>query len=285
MKLVTMRIGNGSAAARIDGDRVVELSDGDVGTLLNRENWRDVAEREGYRDHALNEVELLAPVPVPTKVICVGLNYRSHVEEMGRPIPDHPTLFAKFADALVGPRDAIVLPQDAAQADWEGELALVIGKPVRRADSREARAAIAGFMVMNDITMRDWQHRTTQWLQGKTFENTTPIGPALVTPDEVDWAENLTLDCLVDGNLMQSGRTSDLIFTPVQIIQYISQITTLRPGDVIATGTPSGVAAGRAQEVPYLQPGQLVETRIGGLGELVNRCVREPAAPVLRASE
>jgi acylpyruvate hydrolase len=194
---------------------------------------------------------------------------------MGRKRPEYPTLFAKFAGSLVGARDDIVLPAAAERVDWEAELAFVIGRRARHVRGREAEAAIAGFTVFNDVSARDWQSRTTQYLQGKTFEHTTPVGPALVTSDELDGALGLRITCEVDGRLMQDATTAELIFAPAEIVSYVSQVITLEPGDLIATGTPAGVGDGRDPKV-YLQPGQVVRTAIEGVGELINRCVMEP---------
>jgi acylpyruvate hydrolase len=160
--------------------------------------------------------------------------------------------------------------------DWEVELAFVIGRPVRRATGPDAAAAIAGFCVLNDVSMRDWQFRTQQFLQGKTWEGSTPVGPALVTPDEVPGGTepDVLLTCEVDGQVMQKARTSDLLFPPEELVAYISTIVTLEPGDLVATGTPAGVGAGRNPPV-FLQPGQVVRTAIEAVGELLNRCVRD----------
>ncbi|MBP2472302.1 acylpyruvate hydrolase [Crossiella equi] len=218
----------------------------------------------------------LAPViPRPGKLLCVGLNYRTHILEMGRPIPEHPTLFAKFADALVGPTDDIDLAPESAQVDWEAELAVVIGSPVRRADEDQAAKAIAGFTVLNDVTMRDWQFRTREWLQGKTFEATTPLGPVLVTPDELPGGvrPELAIRCTVNGEVVQEANTGDLVFDPVTLVRYLSTILTLHPGDVIATGTPGGV--GHARTPPrYLADGDVLGTEIEHLGQLVNTARR-----------
>jgi acylpyruvate hydrolase len=251
----------------------VLLDHSDVGALLAAGAWRGVAGADGPRI-ALDGAVLAPVVPNPRKIVCLGMNYRSHIEEMGREAPTAPTLFGKYARSLVGPRDPIVLPPESQQPDWEVELAFVIGTEVRRATGADAAAAIAGFTVLNDVSMRDWQFRTMQFLQGKTWERTTPAGPALVTPDELPGATapDVALTCEVDGAVMQEGRTSDLLFGPEEIVAYISTIITLEPGDLIATGTPSGVGAGREPPV-FLQPGQVVRTAIEGVGELVNRCV------------
>lgn len=271
MRLVTVRRPDGTRAARVDGDTAVELDAVDVGRLLEHPDWRERAETGDGPHHRLADCDLAPVVPRPGKIICVGLNYRAHIAEMGRDVPAYPTLFAKFADALVGARDPVVLDPSSAAADWEGELAVVIGRPVRHGDDAAAGAAIAGFTVINDVTMRDWQYRTTQWLQGKTFEQTTPLGPALVTPDELPGGTRprLTLRTMVDGRTVQEADTADLVFDPVTLVGYLSRIVTLRPGDVIATGTPGGV--GHAGVPPrYLTDGSVLVTEISGLGRQEN---------------
>jgi acylpyruvate hydrolase len=270
VRLLTVRGPGGTRAARLEGERVVEVDPPyeDGGALLAAGALDAVGSGP-----PLDGADVAPVVTKPSKIICLGLNYRSHIEEMGGEPPSHPTLFAKFASSLIGARDPIALPADSAMVDWEAELAFVIGTRVRHADSEEALAAIAGYTILNDVSMRDWQWRTSQWLQGKTWEGSTPVGPALVTPDEVDNASDLLLRCEVDGELMQEARTSDLLFGPADIVSYVSTITTLEPGDLISTGTPAGVGAGRQPPV-FLQPGQVVRTTIEGLGELVNECVK-----------
>ncbi|GAA0935246.1 fumarylacetoacetate hydrolase family protein [Pseudonocardia zijingensis] len=267
MKLATLRTPAGTRAARVDGSTATEIGSPDVGTLLAEPGWRDRAAAAGGPVHDLGSAELAPVVPRPGKIFCVGLNYRSHILEMGRELPEHPTLFAKFADALVGPADPVALDPASAAVDWEAELAVVIGAPVRRASEAEAQAAIAGFAVLNDVTMRDWQYRGVQWLQGKTFEATTPLGPYLVTPDELPGGTRPELDlhCAVDGDTVQSANTADLVFDPVALVAYVSRIVTLRPGDVIATGTPGGVGHARDPK-RYLTDGAVLTTEIQGLG-------------------
>ncbi len=217
-----------------------------------------------------------APVVThPGKIICQGLNYRSHILEMGHELPTHPTLFAKFREALIGAHDDIALPADSQQVDWEAELALVIGTTIRRATADEAAAAIAGFTVANDVSMRDWQHRSLEWLQGKTWEHATPVGPWLVSPDETGGVDpDLAIRCEVDGVVRQDARTTDLVFSTVDLVAYASQFVTLEPGDLLLTGTPAGVGHGMRPPV-YLRPGQVVRTAIEGVGELHNRCAAE----------
>lgn len=209
----------------------------------------------------------------------MGLNYRTHLRELGRQEPTAPTLFAKFANALIGPEDPIVLPPESEQVDWEAELACVIGQRVRRVNRQQAAQAIAGYTVANDVSMRDWQWRTPQWLAGKTFDASTPVGPHLVTPDELGGEPghpDLTLTCEVDGEVVQEASTADLLFSPADVVAYISIIMTLEPGDLVLTGTPGGVGASRDPQV-FLRVGTVVRTRIGRIGELVNQCVQESA--------
>jgi acylpyruvate hydrolase len=272
MRLATIRTEYGTTAARLDGDVLVPLEAGDVGELLAASI--EGRPSDGEAPVLAAQADFAPVVPRPGKIICVGLNYRSHILETGRQLPDYPTLFAKFADTLLGARDDLLLPSVSERVDWEAELGVVIGRPVHRATPAEAAAAIAGYTVVNDVSMRDWQRRTMQWLAGKAFERSTPAGPYLVTPDEVGDAADLEVRCEVDGVVMQQSRTSDLLFSPADIAAYASQIVTLQPGDLIVTGTPSGVGDARKPPV-YLQPGNVLRTWIEGLGECVNRCVAE----------
>jgi acylpyruvate hydrolase len=274
MRLATIRRPDGTtAAARLDGDELVLLPYPDVVALLSEPGWQEAAASADGERVALAGADL-APTVRPAKVICVGLNYRSHIEEMGRGFPDHPTLFGKFPDTLTGPYDDLVVPAVSGEVDWEVELGVIIGRPARRVDEAEAAACIAGYTVVNDISMRDWQWRTTQWDQGKNFEASTPVGPFLVTGDEIGDAADLEVACRVDGETMQIARTCDLLFNPAAIVSYASQFTTLRPGDLIATGTPGGVGAGRDPKV-FLAPGQVLETAIEGIGACRNLMVED----------
>lgn len=274
MRFATIRTDQGTTAARLDGDVLVPLDAADVGEMLA--GGGPGRPREGARPEPAAEADFAPVVTRPGKVICVGLNYRAHILETGRELPEYPTLFAKFADTLLGPRDDLVLPSVSDRVDWEVELGVVIGRPVYRATPAQAAAAIAGYTVVNDVSMRDWQARTLQWLQGKMFEHSTPAGPYLVTPDEVGDAADLEVRCEVDGAVMQQSRTSDLLFKPAEIVAYASQAITLKPGDLIATGTPGGVGNARKPPV-YLRPANVLRTWIEGLGECVNHCVAEKA--------
>jgi len=275
MRFVTVRQSGGttSAAELIDG--VARLLDApDVGALITlRAQGRDVA-TVGELD--ADSLDLAPVVTAPGKIICVGANYRAHLAEMGVDVPDYPTLFAKYAESLIGPYDDIALPAMSHAMDWEAELAYVIGTEIRRGTEAQARDAIAGYTVTNDITARDVQFRTMQWLQGKTFEATNPLGPALVTPDEIDHAGDLEITCTVNGHVMQSSRTADMVFSPASVVAYLSHILTLRPGDLILGGTPSGV--GHARKPPVaLEADDVVATSIESIGTLTNVCVREAA--------
>jgi 2-keto-4-pentenoate hydratase/2-oxohepta-3-ene-1,7-dioic acid hydratase in catechol pathway len=281
MKLATVRVDGTTRAVRAGGDVLVDLGVSDVGELLGHGDWAARANRATPRSEATFAAagaDYAPVVPRPSKVICVGLNYRTHIGEMGRSLPEHPTLFAKFADALVGARDDIVRPDETDELDWEAELALIVGSSVRRARRAAAGQAIAGFTVLNDITCRDWQFRTREWLQGKTWDSSTPVGPYLVTPDELPGGVRpaLGLRLLVDGEVMQSGSTADLLFDPVALVEYVSTIVRLRPGDIMATGTPGGVGHARTPQ-RFLTGGETVVTQIQGLGRLENRVVKESA--------
>ena len=274
MRFATIRTGDGTSAARLDGDILVPLDAADVGELLAAGDQGPGRPREGAAPVPVAEADFAPVVPWPSKVICVGLNYRAHIAETGRELPEYPTLFAKFADSLLGARDALILPSVSERVDWEAELGVIIGRPLYRATPEQAAAAIAGYTVVNDVSMRDWQRRTSQFLQGKMFEHSTPAGPYLVTPEEAGNAADLEIRCEVDGMVMQRARTSDLLFGSAEIAAYASQVITLQPGDLIATGTPGGVGDARKPPV-YLRPGNVLRTWIEGLGECVNQCVAE----------
>ena len=275
MKLATIRRRSSTRAVRLDDDRLVDLGLPDVGSLLTTPDWRTIAAQAAGTTYDLEGADFAPVVPHPSKVICVGQNYTDHIKEMGHEPPSHPTLFPKFADSLIGANDDIVKPAETDALDWEVELAVVIGKQVRRADDAAAEAAIGGFTVMNDISVRDWQFRTTEWTQGKIWDSSTPVGPYLVTPDEVGGVRPaLQVTTEVDGKVMQSDNTATLLFDPVYLVKYISTIITLRPGDLIATGTPAGVGHARDPKV-YLLGGETVTTRIDGLGACTNQIVKE----------
>ncbi|QFQ95688.1 fumarylacetoacetate hydrolase family protein [Streptomyces phaeolivaceus] len=278
MRLATVRLADGyetTTVARQEGQELVLLPYADVGALLAcGDRWREWAARDGERV-PLADASLAPLVPHPNKIVCLGLNYATHIKEMGRPTPTHPTLFAKFDGSLVGARDDIHMPSVSDDLDWEAELGVVIGRPGRRIAREAALDHVAGYTVVNDVTVRDWQHRTREFLSGKTFEATTPVGPLLVTPDELPpGASGLTISCAVDGHVTQKSNTADLLFDVAEIIAYVSTIITLLPGDLICTGTPGGVGAGRDPKV-FLRPGQELVTTVEGIGELRNTVVKD----------
>jgi acylpyruvate hydrolase len=215
---------------------------------------------------------LLAPIDLESKFFCIGLNYYSHMEEANLPKPQHPIVFAKFPSVLIGPTDDVLLPNTTKMIDWETELSVVIGRRLREADVEQAADAIGGFTVANDVSGRDYQLHESQWIPGKNFESSTPVGPWIVTVDELGPNPDLALTTRVDGVVRQDGRTTDQIFTPAEVVAYISEFITLEPGDIIATGTCAGV--GHCMSPPvYLGDDQVLESAIEGVGTLTNRCV------------
>jgi len=275
MHLVTVRTESGTRAGRVEGSEIVLLDHDDVRGVIEAEDGiTAVTDLDGER-MSLAEASLAPVIPKPDKIICVGVNYADHVAEMGRTPPEAPTYFAKFARALAGPHDDLVLPDPdhTSHIDWECELAVIIGSPVRHATtSEDALAGIAGYAVLNDVSCRDWQRRTSQFLGGKTWESLTPLGPALVTKDEVGDGSGLNISTTVDGVVKQESNTDHLIFNVIDVVKDLSRILTLDPGDVIATGTPGGVGAARTPP-EWLAPGRTMITTIEGVGQLVNTCV------------
>lgn len=272
MKLATLRTaGQGTTAALATGaGAYVALPASEVGELLARPDWRElVLEAVAAPGRAILEagdVHYAPLLPRAGKVICCGLNYGDHIQEMGRELPEYPTLFAKYADTLVGANDTIEV-RGSDRVDWEAELAVVVGSKLFRADEEQAGAAIAGYTVANDVSMRDWQNRTLQWFQGKAFDATTPVGPVLVTPDEVGGTFEVV--GYVNGDVVQKGNTGTLVFGPAKLLSYISQFTTLRPGDLVLTGTPGGVGMGMTPP-RFLNDGDVLATEITGIGRLEN---------------
>jgi 2-keto-4-pentenoate hydratase/2-oxohepta-3-ene-1,7-dioic acid hydratase in catechol pathway len=255
-----------SAGAGVEA--VLAAGPGDTRALIERA-------RRGASRLPLADLQLLAPVPKPSKIFAVGLNYADHIAEAGLPVPETPTIFAKYPNTIVGPRDPIQRPRVSADLDYEGELAVVIGQRCRHVPSERAADVIGGYFVLNDVTVRDWQKLTPQWTMGKSFDTHAPTGPWLTLPDAVD-AGDLAIRTLVNGELRQQSNTRELVIDPHELIAFISQAVTLEPGDIIATGTPGGV--GFLMDPPrYLAAGDEVRVEIDGLGVLVNEVVDEPA--------
>jgi 2,4-didehydro-3-deoxy-L-rhamnonate hydrolase len=217
----------------------------------------------------LAEVRLLAPVPRPGKIICVGLNYRDHAKETGAAIPSEPILFSKFASSVVGPGADVLVPPESDEVDYEAELAVVIGRRASRVAAADALGHVAGYACANDVSSRSLQFLSGQWLLGKAIDTFLPLGPYLVTADDVPDPQALGIRCLVNGEPRQSSNTGEMVFSVAELIAYASRTITLEPGDVLVTGTPAGV--GMAADPPrYLRDGDRVRVEIDGLGELEN---------------
>jgi len=272
MKLATVYLDGRTVVARIDGSRATLLDAfRDVGDLLTQGGLPHAGSAEGASLDVAN-LQFAPVVMNPGKIVCVGLNYRTHILEMKRELPEYPVLFAKFSDSLLAAGDTIPLPPESNEVDWEGELAVIIGSTVRRADDATAAEAIAGYSVANDVSFRDWQFRTREWLQGKAWDASLPLGPVMATPEEIPDEAYVTTH--VNGVEKQRGDIHDLVHSPVDLVRYISTITTLRPGDVIITGTPGGVGHARTP-AEYLKPGDVVSVTIDGIGTLENPVARE----------
>ncbi len=216
---------------------------------------------------AVEGVELLPPLPDPDKIVCIGLNYRSHAAEAGIDPPDHPTFFAKFRNALAPPGATVSLPAASEKVDYEAEVAFVVGRRCRDVPPDEALDAIAGYMLLNDLSARDLQFATPQWMPGKVFDGSAPCGPAIVTPDEAGPADAISFALDLNGERMQEASTSDLIFSVAELVARLSRWMTLEPGDIVSTGTPSGVGSVREPRV-WLKPGDEIVISSPTLGEL-----------------
>jgi 2-keto-4-pentenoate hydratase/2-oxohepta-3-ene-1,7-dioic acid hydratase in catechol pathway len=222
----------------------------------------------------LHSVKLMPPILRPPEFLGIGLNYRNHIEEAGLPIPSVPTVFNKQISCIVGPKDDVVLPRVSAQLDYEGELGLVVGSAARRLSRDAAAAAIFGYVVVNDLSVRDWQFRSPTVTLGKSFDTHGPIGPWIVTADEVPNVESLSIITTVNGDIRQRGRIADMIFGCSEVVAFLSEVMTLQPGTVITTGTPAGVGLFR-RPPEYLRAGDLVIVDIPGVGRLENRVVAD----------
>lgn len=222
----------------------------------------------------LSDVRLLAPIPLPRKFICVGLNYLDHAKESGAEIPKIPTIFNKFATAVIGPGENIVLPKVSNSPDYEGEFAVIVGRGGRHVSADKWRDHVFGYTIVNDVSARDYQRATTQWLMGKTFDTFGAIGPWIITADEVSDPHSLEIKTTINGEVLQHSNTRELIFKVPDLIAFLSSVFTLQPGDIISTGTPSGV--GFARNPPrWLREGDEVTISVSGIGELTNSVVAE----------
>jgi 2-keto-4-pentenoate hydratase/2-oxohepta-3-ene-1,7-dioic acid hydratase in catechol pathway len=275
VKLTSFRRPDGTPSfGRVEGDTVIDLGDShaDLKSVLT-----SLAGLTDGPRHALADVALLPVVPNPSKVLCVGHNYESHRQETGRAKVDHPSIFTRFADTLVGAGQPIVRPRASTSLDFEGELAVIIGRGGRAIPEERALEHVAGYACFNDASVRDWQWHTSQFTPGKNFPGTGALGPWLVTPDEAGDLAEVRVTTRLNGEVVQDQPIGDMIFPVARIIAYVSSFTPLAPGDVIATGTPGGVGAKR-QPPLWMKPGDRVEVSIGPVGTLSNPVVDEDAA-------
>jgi acylpyruvate hydrolase len=260
-------------AVAIDGDRATPLRGvTEIGRDTPASLLRDPPLGDGSLP--LDALSFRPIVPQPSKVLCIGLNYLAHIQETQRDESDYPVLFTKFATSLTGPYDPIPLPPESQAVDYEGELVVVIGETARRVARDRALQAVAGYAVGNDVTMRDYQYKTHQWLQGKAWDASTPVGPWMVSADELGEPTGLTLRTTVNGQVVQEASTDLMIFDVATLVSVISEFTTLSPGDLILTGTPSGVGFRREPQL-LLGDGDVVAVEIERVGRIENRMVRE----------
>jgi len=276
MRLVTYRSGRGPRAGLLRDDAVVDVWDAlggpgsSVRDLLGGDRLGDAAEVPAAEGLALHEVELLPPIPDPEKIVCIGLNYRAHAAEAGIDPPTSPTFFAKFRNALTAPGATVALPEASDKVDFEAEVAFVVGRRCASIPVDEAADCIMGYMLFNDLSARDLQFATPQWMPGKVFDGSAPCGPALVSPDEALADGAVSFSLTLNGEEMQAASTSDLIFSPPDLVARLSRLMTLEPGDIVATGTPSGVGSTRDPRV-FLQPGDGIAISSPTLGRLETR--------------
>jgi 2-keto-4-pentenoate hydratase/2-oxohepta-3-ene-1,7-dioic acid hydratase in catechol pathway len=277
MRIVTYRSDRGERAGVLREEGVVDVwdrLDGDgssVRDLLASDRLDEVQEvADSGADLQLEQVELMPPIPDPEKIICIGLNYRAHAEEAGIEAPDTPTFFAKFRNALVPAGASVPLPAASNKVDFEAEVAFVVGRRCAALDESEAEGCVAGYMLLNDLSARDLQFATPQWIPGKVFDGSAPCGPALVTPDEALADGPISFALTLNGEVMQEASTDDLIFGVSQLVAHLSRLMTLEPGDIVSTGTPSGVGSTRDPRV-WLKPADEIAISSPTLGLLETR--------------
>jgi acylpyruvate hydrolase len=255
------------------------LRGGEASMAAGRRALRFVEERLAMEDaaglwHFVSDVDILAPILRPGKVVCVGLNYRSHLAEIGEPTPEYPILFHKSVTSIIGHGQAIVLPRVSRHVDYEGELAVVIGRRGKYISEENAISYVAGYTCANDVSAHDIEFRTSQWTSGKMLDTFCPLGPVLLTGDEAPDPGSLCLKTVLNGQTVQEASTSDMVFSVPFLISYISSLATLEPGDVILTGTPAGIGCNRSPQV-FLQAGDRISVQIDGIGTLTNPVVAE----------
>lgn len=271
MKLASFNVSGRATYGAVTDDGVAEASAafrqkfGSLRSVLDADAEDELGDNLVVDSAA--EIEFLPPVPNPDKILCVGVNYRPHIEEMGRQVPEHPVVFTRFAGSLVGHDRPILRPLVSEQFDFEGELAVVIGKRTRHVSREQALEHVAGYCCFMDGSVRDWQRHTMQFTPGKNFDRSGSIGPCIVTTDEIPDPSVLELTTRVNGELMQRGKLAELVFDVPKLIEYCSTFSELLPGDIIATGTPGGVGAARTPPV-WLKHGDIVEVDIENIGVL-----------------
>jgi 2-keto-4-pentenoate hydratase/2-oxohepta-3-ene-1,7-dioic acid hydratase in catechol pathway len=279
MKLVSFSAADGKVrpgALLAEGNLVVDLSAAGHADALSVIAAGVIAiDKPGaYPGHKLDQVRLHAPLANPPRLFAIGLNYREHAIESKLPFPDFPVVFFKLQTAIVGPGEAIVLPKNSNEPDYEAELAFVIGKGGFRIPASAWREHVYGYTIINDVSARDIQRSTTQWSMSKSFPTFCPMGPAIVTADEIADPHQLAIGLSIDGEVLQNSTTSELLFKIPALIEYLSSIAPLLPGDIVSTGTPSGVGMGRTPK-RWLKPGENVTVTIHGLGSLTNPVIAE----------
>jgi acylpyruvate hydrolase len=267
------------AEFRVPSDLLGLLRGGEKSMAAARRALRFVEERRAMDDgdglcHSASDVEILAPVQRPGKIVCVGLNYHSHLAEIGERIPEYPILFLKPTASIIGNGQRIVLPRVSRQVDYEGELAVVIGRQGKYIPRESALSYVAGYTCANDVSAHDIEFRTSQWTSGKMLDTFCPLGPVLVTPEEIPNSSSLRLKTSLNGRLVQDETTADMVFPVDFLLSYVSSLATLEPGDVILTGTPAGIGCNRKPQV-FLRPGDHVDVEIDGIGTLANSVVAE----------
>ena len=268
-RFVTYEAGGGpSRVGALVGDRVTDIGPGTVDAMLRDGGLPDG--QVGGNDLPLGDVRLLPPVVAPSKIVCMGLNYREHAAEAGLDPPETPTFFAKFSNALAPPDAEVELPRFSEKVDYEAEVAFVIGRRCKDVEEADALDVIAGYTLLNDLSARDYQFMTPQWLPGKVFDGSAPCGPALVTPDEAGPHDGIEISLTLNGETMQSASTSDLIHGVPALVAYLSKLMTLEPGDIVSTGTPAGVGSVRQPHV-WLKPGDVCVVESPTLGRLETR--------------
>lgn len=283
MQIISFEQNGHSTYGLAVGDRVREASAGfrrrytDLRAVITAGAESELAGNVENEAHDFSDIRFLPVIPNANKILCVGVNYRPHIEEMGRPVPEYPVLFTRFQDSLVGHGEPIFRPRVSEQFDFEGELAVIIGKRARYVSRESALEYVAGYCCFMDGSIRDWQRHTPQFTAGKNFHNSGAIGPCLVTADEIPDPTLLKLTTRVNGEVMQEGQVGELVFDIPRLIEYCSTFAELRPGDVLATGTPGGVGAARTPPL-WLKPGDTVEVDISGIGVLRSPVLDEASA-------